>query len=284
MKWKIADMMDGLEEQNIELQDADVSAARVLARTREKLAQEASPRRRGLRRGALVAAACAVTILLGCAVGAALDWHGFALREELTQAERGRIYEELAYGTATEEVDREGNVTIRGREGEVIAEMTAEEYRAWEQEQEAMRLERAQAGSALLDITTMELAPSSITELNVAAGAIPEFMLGNGHMVLLRQETGGWQLEKGDQVTIHVEAVNEPCNFIFGMVRETVMVEEGTVFRSHLEDGQSVIHPEAQQPEWTFTIPEDGEYYFTMVYGSVSADEFVNGTLTVTEP
>lgn len=283
MKWKIEDMMDHYEEREIELEDAMVSAENVWTRTMEQVNAEAKPCRR-IRCGTLIAAVCAVTVLFACAVGAAMDWHGFAPRDTLTQADRERIYEELKYGTGTEEIDADGNVTIFDSKGDVIAEMTAEEYRKWTLEQEALQLERAQAGSDLLDISTMEPAPKSITELAVRDGAIPEFMLGNGHMVLLKQETGGWQLKAGDQVTLYVEAVNEPCNFAFGMVRDAAMVEESVVYRSHLEDGELILHPEAQQPTWTFTIPEDGEYYFTMEYFSVTADEFVNGTVTITAP
>lgn len=282
MNWNISDMMDHYEENDITLEDGGASAERVLGRTMEKVRQERRPRHIR-RRAALIAAACAVTVLLGCtAATAAIRWHGFALLDEVSKAEQADIIKTATTNLPTESVDADGTVTRCDGEGSVIDIMTAEEYREWEQAQMEAQDAAVIADTDLVDLSTFEVIPSSATELTVDGEAIPDMMLGNGALVVLKQaDDAGWALNAGDQVTLTVNGT-EPCNFFFGLVRDREVVDEHRVSRTLPDSFEE--DPTAATPACTFTIPENGTYYFVLEYGSIGVGTFTGNTITITRP
>ena len=281
VNWNISDMMDHYEENDILLEDGGASADRVLDRTMAKVRQAQRPRHIR-RRAVLIAAACAVTVLLGCTAAAAVTrWHGFALLDEVSKEEQAEIIRAATTNLPTESIDADGTVTRCDGQGNVIDVMTAEEYREWEQAQIKAQDAAVIASTDLVDLSTFEVIPSSATELTVEAGAIPDMMLGNGALVVLKQaNNAGWELQAGDQVTITVNGT-EPCNFFFGLVRDQEVVDEGRVSRTLPDSHEN--DPAAATPAHTFTIPENGTYYFVLEYGSIGVGTFTGNTITITQ-
>lgn len=282
VNWNISDMMDHYEENDIALEDHSTSAECVLNRTMAKVRQAQRPRHIR-RRAVLIAAACAVTVLLGCTAAAAVTrWHGFALLDEVSKEEQAEIIKAATTNLPTESVDADGTVTRCDGQGNVIDVMTAEEYREWEQAQIEAQDAAVIASTDLVDLSTFEVIPSSATELTVDGGTIPDMMLGNGALVVLKQaDDAGWELEAGDQVTLTVNGT-EPCNFFFGLVRDRKTVDEYRVSRTLPDSFEE--DPTAATPACTFTIPENGTYYFVLEYGSVGVGTFTDNTITITRP
>lgn len=99
------------------------------------------------------------------------------------------------------------------------------------------------------------------------AGAFADFLLGNGHMVLLHPAgEDGYALQAGDTVTISLEA-GEPCYLGFGLFRDGQFVQSETV--------------QATEHCYSFEISEDGLYCFIIEYLSVGADELTHGLLEI---
>ena len=99
------------------------------------------------------------------------------------------------------------------------------------------------------------------------AGTFEDFLLGNGHMVLLHPAgADGYALQAGDIVTLSLEA-DEPCYLSFGLFRDGRFVQAETV--------------RAAEHRHTFEISEDGIYCFTIEYLSVGVDELTHGLLEV---
>lgn len=278
MNWNISDMMDHYEETDITLEDSGVSAEHVLDRTMAKVRQANRPRHIR-RRAALIAAACAVTVLLGCTAAAAVTrWHGFALLDNLSEKEQQEFLQTATTNLPTESIGADGTITRYDGEGNVIGVMTAEEELAQIEAQDAAVI----ASTGLVDLSTFEVTPSSATELTVEGGAIPDMMMGNGALVVLKQaDDAGWGLEAGNQVTITLNGT-EPCNFFFGLVRDREVVDEYRVSRTLPDSFEE--DPAAVTPTCTFTIPEDGTYYFVLEYGSVGVGTFTGNTITITRP
>ena len=278
MNWNISDMMDHYEENDITLEDGGVSAERVLDRTMAKVRQANRPRHIR-RRAALIAAACAVTVLLGCTVAAAVTrWHGFALLDNLSEKEQQEFLQTATTNLPTESIGADGTITRYDGEGNVIGVMTAEEELAQIEAQDAAVI----ASTGLVDLSTFEVIPSSATELTVEDGRIPDMMLGNGALVVLKQaNNAGWELKEGDQVTITVNGA-EPCNFFFGLVHDREVVDEHRVSRTLPDSFEE--DPTAATPTAIFTIPEDGAYYYVLEYGSVGVGTFTGNTITITRP
>lgn len=282
MNWNISDMMDHYEENDIVLEDHSTSAERVLDRTMAKVRQEQRPRHIR-RRAVLIAAACAVTVLLGCtAAAAAIHWHGFALLDEVSKEEQAEIIRAATTNLPTESIDADGTVTRCDGQGNVIDIMTAEEYREWERAQIKAQDAAVIASTDLVDLSTFEVIPSSATELTVDGETIPDMMLGNGALVVLKQaDDDGWALNAGDQVTLTVNGT-EPCNFFFGLVRDRTIADEYRVDRTLPDSFEE--DPTAATPTCTFTIPENGTYYFVLEYRSISVGTFTGNTITITRP
>jgi len=275
-------MLDHYEENDIALEDGDASVDRVLERTMERVQQR--PRSR-TRRWAGIAAACAAVALLGCTAVAHIGgWNGFRLSSSLTKSERTEVLEAAKTGLAAESVDAAtGEVTLYDREGNVTAVMTQEEYAARQQQASENHTAELQASTSHLDISELfPICPNSITELEIGEdGAIPDILLGNGALVLLKQAgDAGWTLKAGDQVTISVHG-NAPCNFEFYLISGEQIVEETHISRTL--PGSFEEDPASADPTGTFTIPADGEYYFMLGYFSAAADEFTDGVVSIAQ-
>lgn len=223
------------------------------------------PKRRHI--SAKVIAAAAIVAAFGitaAAVSGANSW-GFADTSQLSAAEIEMLLEEVAAGRCTALVDKHGNVSYLC-DGEVRFTLSAVEARLYEDELRAARKQAVRASTDKLDVDTMELFPSSVTEIAVDEnGNFGNFMLSNGHTVLLCDSQGGcFELEEGNAVSILVTS-SEECYVRFGLVQNGNMAEE--------------VSLKAKKLNHSFTIPADGEYCFTLSYYSTDADNFTDGKL-----
>lgn len=278
VNWNISDMMDHYEENDITLEDGGVSAEHVLDRTMAKVRQAQRPRHIR-RRAALIAAVCAVTVLLGCtAAAAATHWRGFALLDGLSKKEQESFIETWSVDLPTESVDADGTVTRYDGQGNVIDVMSAEEYREWELARISEHDAEVIASTDLVDLSTFDVIPGSATELEVDGTSIPDMMLANGALVVLKQaDDAGWELKEGDQVTLTVNGT-EPCCFGFFLIRHKLTA--GSAYITSIENADKYT----ASPSWTFTIPDDGVYYFAMTYWSAGAGTFTDNTITIVRP
>lgn len=271
MKLNIREMLNGYVENDIEIRGKNVvSTDKIKEVTMDKII-ETKTKKRIFRPSVIIAAVCILTVLFGTtAMAYFLKWGGFALTNELSDEEIDQLLAEASTGTGTVSVsiDSDGNCTYYDENGNVLFVLTEEESREFDERLREEREEAVQISTELLDTDTMNITPNSITLISVDdEGIVPDFMLGNGHMVLLTNEDdSGWSFKSGDTVTIELES-NDECVVTFGMVKDTVMIEEGVI--------------KSEKPTWNFTISEYGEYYFTVLYASAAASSFTNGLITV---
>jgi len=214
---------------------------------------------------AKVIAAVAIVAALGITAAAVTNSWGFTDTSELSAAEIEALLEEAASGHYVELVDKHGNVSYL-YDGEVRFTLSAAEAQLYEAERRAARKQAVRESTDKLDVDTMELFPNSVTELAVDEnGEFGGFMLSNGNTVLLCDSEGrSFELEEGDVVSISVTS-SSACYARFGLVQNGKMVEE--------------VSLKAKELSHNFTIPADGEYYFTLSYYSTDADNFTDGKL-----
>lgn len=265
MKIRISDLMDEIEPRETAA-PSPVSHRAIAAATLRKIhggKRRTLPR---LSKLGLIAAIAAGALCVTAAGTAVLHWTGFARTENLNQADKESLLEQ-ATSTSTISEDQDGNVHYVDNQGNEIV-LTAEEAAAAEQ----ARLEAWEASilesTELVDLSTMEYLPGSVTELATdEAGQFDDFLLGNSHMVLLHPAgEAGYALRAGDTVTISLSATQK-CYLGFGLFRDGSFVESET------------IH--AQAHCYTYEIPSDGLYCFSIEYLSADADELTGGQLTV---
>ena len=269
MKKKISEMMDYLEGVPVNVQaDDDVSVEHIKARIREKM--HAAPARRRARRFPRMAVIAAILVLSLLGTGTAfayVKWGGFALTDGMSKAQkRALLADNRAYAEAL--VSADGTVHYLDAQGNEVLVLSAEEAARYEREKKAAREQAVQESTELLDVYTTTLVPSSVTELTTdVQGAFADFMLGNGHMVLLHPEgEEGYALQKGDVVTLSLTA-NDECILEFGMVRDGKAME--------------ITSDRAKEHAQAFTAPEDGSYCFYVMYYSADKSAFTDGRLTI---
>lgn len=268
MKMRISDLMDEIEPREVsDPSPAPVSHRAIAAATVRKIhggKRQALPR---LSKLGLIAAIVAGALCVTAAGAAVLRWTGFARTKALRQADKAALMEQ-ALSTSTESVDREGNVHYYDANGNEMLVLSAEEAAAYQQQRQAAQDQAVLKSTQLVDLSTLDSLPNSLTELTTdAAGAFEDFLLGNGHMVLLHPAgADGYALQAGDTVTISLEA-GEPCYLGFGLFRNGQFVQSETV--------------RAAEHCYSFEISEDGLYCFTIEYLSVGADELTHGLLEI---
>lgn len=265
---KISDLMDSAEPRAVELQvGKDIPLHAVKSATLHKIrAATHRPIPRLSKLGLIAAIVAGVLCVTAAGAASVLHWTGFAETEKLSGAEKASLLEQAA-STGTQEIDQDGNVHfIDGKGNEVV--LSAEEAAAAEKARQEARDRAVAESTALVDLTTMEFMPNSVTELATdETGSFNSFMLGNAHMVLLHPiGEDGYTLQAGDTVTISLEA-GQKCYLDFGLFQNGKFIDAETVH--------------AQDHCYTFEIAADGCYCFSIEYLSASADELTGGRLTV---
>lgn len=268
MKLRISDLMDYAEPRAVELQAGHIIPLQAIeTATLQKIrAAKHRPVSRLSKLG-LIAAIAAGALCVTAAATAVLHWTGFVPTKDLSQAEKLTLWNQAA-DTSTASIDRDGNVHYYDREGNEVLVLTAEEAAAAEQARREAWETSILDSTELVDFSTMEFLPNSVTELATdPAGRFDSFMLGNGHLVLLHPAgEAGYMLEAGDTVTISLKA-SQNCYLSFGLFR----------------DGQFIGAETTRSREHCYTVPisEDGCYCFSIVYCSADAGELTDGILTI---
>ena len=265
MKVRISDLVEHYPDANIDLKEHDNMDKSVVKRMTLQKVHASKPARR-LPKLAVIAAVLAACMLCTVTVFACVQWSGFALTDGLSRAQLRTLLKEDV-GTV-QRIDQDGTVHYLDAQGNELFALSEEEALQYERSRQEAREREVQASTDLLDVRTATLVPMSITELSPDVdGNIPDFALGNGHMLLLHpDDADGYVLKKGDIVCIRLDA-NDACILEFGMVRDAAVIESATA--------------KAQQHEHTFTIPKDGAYCFTLMYYSSDKSAFTNATLTI---
>lgn len=104
-----------------------------------------------------------------------------------------------------------------------------------------------------------DLIPHSILEVPGESGSYPKLIIPNGDMALLTQENGeGWRLAAGNSVTVSYKLYATEGNGT-------------TLLLGHVKDGiimENKLAKETFSGNYTFTVSEDGEYYFYLMGAS----------------
>lgn len=270
MKIKISDMLDHLDGELIETEEMEAASLnRIKEKTMDKIHKEEKKNHSwlGLTRKGLVAAGLAAALCVSAAAYVVVNWEGFARTDDLTDREITQLLEQAETGEL-ELVETDGTVHYYDQDGKEVLVLTSEEAAEYEQNRQKEHHQAVTDSTQLVDVTSMEFIPNSITELAANAdGSFPDFALGNGHAVLLHpQGANGYQLSAGDVVTLTMKT-DEPCCLSVGQFKDGVFIEEHTVNGEVLQD--------------TLTIQEDGLYVFSLIYASVTAGNFTDSSLTI---
>lgn len=263
MKIRISDMMDPWTDLPVPIQEeGNASAERIKEVTMRKIQEtRKTPAVRRPSRAGLLAAALAAALCVSAGAAAVLHWNGFARTGGMTDAEIAALLEEVQGLTASEYADADGTVHYQDGNGKELFTLSAQDAARYEREKEERARQSVLASTDLADLSTMEMLPASVAELTVdAAGAVPDFALGCGSMVLLHPEGAeGFSWSAGQSVTLRLTA-DRDCRLQFGLFRDGSFL-----------GGESVI---AQEQAYTFSIPEDGCYLVSVQYFSSDAGAF----------
>ena len=273
MKINISDMMDHTDCIPVEMQEKEIiSADRIKRETLEKIHRN-GPTARFI--GKIPKAGIAVALLALCisttaAAGVVMRWTGFAYTEGLSTAEKETLMENASSGYAEMINELDGSVHYLDENGNEILVLSAEEAADYESAKRKADQQAVQENTSLVDVSTLPLFPNGLTEMETGSdGQFADFMLGNGHMVLLHpKDEEGYRLNAGDVVTIQLEA-GDKCRLGFGVFQEGNFLSEDTLL--------------ATQHSYTFTAPEDGLYNFSVMYYSVAASIFTNCRIAINE-
>lgn len=261
-------MKDFFDDSRESLNTNTSSAERITVLTMEKINQANKPKRSISR---IVGIAAVIAIILTVSLGVYADriWSGFMNTKGMSEQEILEIIRTIERSGCFESTDSNGNTHYYDSYGNEIMVLSPSEVKQFEQLKEKERVEQCQAGAGdMLDVGTLELLPFSITPVATNKnGEFEDFLLSVGNMVLLHPKgDDGYQLKKGDTVIISLDASNA-CWLSFGVVRDGKMVDKSAT--------------KTQFHEFEYTIIEDGQYNFTLMYTSSDADNFINCSITI---
>lgn len=270
MKIKISDMMDDFDSIPIEIQEKDIASADQIKETvMKKIHKEASSNRvaRKISKVGIVAAVVAAVLCITAMAGF-IDWDGFSFTEGMNKVEKDTLIEKVAVMGCTESVDKDGTVHYFDNNGKEILVLSKKEAEKYEEERQRAKEQAVIQSTNLVDVSSMELIPRSITEIDVnTVGKFEDFALGNGSVILLHpDEKSGFNLKSGDLVTLKLEA-NDNCILEFGVFKDGTFIEAETV--------------KTLQHSYDFHIEEDGLYCFYIAYCSVNASYFTNCVMSI---
>ncbi|MCC8358201.1 MAG: hypothetical protein LJU34_10340 [Oscillospiraceae bacterium] len=270
MKIKISDMLDTTDGFDLELpEEGMVSAEKIKEVTMKKIHDTQGAARRGRRisKAGVAAIVAAAVLALSGAAYAVSQWTGFASTEGLTNRQIQALINSASQ-TSYQSEDRDGNVTYYDENGNEEFTLTAEEAVAYEQAMIEAKEQAVRDSTTLVDVDTMDMVPTGITELAVNEdGSFEDFIVSNGHMVIFYPEGNqGYDLKAGDTVTLTLPT-DEVCYMAYGMTQDGVATECAVV--------------QTAEQSYTFEIPEDGSYCFYIIYYSAGANSFTGGSITV---
>lgn len=282
MKIRISDIMDQIECTPVELSEQNgFSSRRVREKTLQKihnastkynLKEKFSRMRRIPKAVKIPKVGITIAVLVLCisttaTAGVIMKWNGFVYTGGLNRQEKEALMEEAgtAYaGAIVNEID--GSVHYLDENGNEIMVLSAAEAAEYEAARRNAKEQAVVESTSLIDAGALPLIPSGITEVETAEnGEFADFMLGNGHMILLHPVGGdSYRLSQGDTVTIMLEADGE-CRLEFRVY----------------QDGDSIGEEISltQQHCYQFTAVEDGLYNFSAMYYSAGANMFTNGSI-----
>ena len=274
MKINISDMMDHTDCIPVKMQEKEIiSTDRIKRETLKKIHSNAPTARLTgkIPKTGIAVALLALCISTTAAAGVVMRWTGFAYTEDLSTAEKETLMKDASTGYAGEMVNElDGSVHYLDENGNEILILSAEEAADYESAKRKADQQAVQESTSLVDVTTLPLFPNGLTEVETDSdGQFADFMLGNGHMILLHPDgADGYRLNAGDIVTIQLEA-NDKCGLGFDVFQEGSFLSEEVFL--------------AAQHSYTFTAPEDGLYNFSVMYYSVAASIFTNCRIIINE-
>ena len=274
MKINISDMMDHTDCIPVKMQEKEIiSTDRSKRETLKKIHSNAPTARLTgkIPKTGIAVALLALCISTTAAAGVVMRWTGFAYTEDLSTAEKETLMKDASTGYAGEMVNElDGSVHYLDENGNEILILSAEEAADYESAKRKADQQAVQESTSLVDVTTLPLFPNGLTEVETDSdGQFADFMLGNGHMILLHPDgADGYRLNAGDIVTIQLEA-NDKCGLGFDVFQEGSFLSEEVFL--------------AAQHSYTFTAPEDGLYNFSVMYYSVAASIFTNCRIIINE-
>ena len=220
------------------------------------------------KKAVLLVAAAFLILALGMAAYGAITWNGFALTGDLRKPTVDKMLEDYSAATSIGLIEPDGTVHYLDRQGNEIMVLTAEEAERYEREQREAREDAVRGSTTLIDADTLSVIPNSITELNTGAdGAIPDFALGNGHMVLFcGADKSCFSLEAGESMILTLTS-NDECFLVYYVFRDGVLLAEGndvSRMRSH---------------SFSYAVEESGSYCIGLMYASVTASNFTGGSI-----
>lgn len=274
MKLNISDMFDGTTDfaPDINAAERNKSGAapkHIKELTLQKIHNKDAGKikKRRLKKPVLAAILLAAALALCGSAYAYINWGGFALSGNLSNAEKESI-EVQASKISSATVDGDGNVTYFDENGNELMTLTPEEDEEYRSNLAKEREKAVQESTDKVDIDTFEYAPDGITELPTdEAGAFDEFMMGNGNAVIFYPENAdGYELKKGDIVTLNFKT-DEPIYIEFGYILDRSAHELATLADENFSAGME--------------IPEDGTYCFYIINVSSAVKEFTDGKITI---
>jgi len=167
-------------------------------------------------------------------------------------------------------IEPDGTVHYLDDQGHELMVLSAEEAAKYDAEIRQAQEQAVRESTDLIDVDSIGFIPKGITVVPVSKdGSFHDFALGNGYMVLLcAEEEKPFQLRKGDTVTIRLQA-NDECGMSFAVTLDGKEIERTSA--------------KAQDHHFAYVVPKDGEYCFTLMYGSVDASNFTNCSLIIEE-
>lgn len=237
-----------------------------------KLTSENGPakRRTAGKRIIVLAAVVVLLAVLGMAAYAAATLNGFSLTGGMSKRAVNQMLDDYSAATEMALVEPDGTTHYLDKQGNEIMVLTAEEAEKYEQEQREAWEDAVRRSTALVDVDSFSVIPRSITELEFdAEGTIPDFALGNGHMVILcGAEKTGCLLEAGDRIMLTMTS-NDECHLSYFVIRDGVVFSNGT------DEGRVRSHV------FSFEAAETGRYFIALIYSSVTASNLTGGRLSI---
>lgn len=271
LKVRISDMMDYINDDSVKIQEKEIASANRIKEATMKRIEKESPvanfKIRKISRVGMLVAVLALSMMFTGGVFAHLKWNGFANTSEMSKSEKEALLKnDVAF--VGEIIDPEGNVHYLDANGKEVMVLSKEEAAKYEKEKMEKMEQEVQESTELVDVHTLPLVPSGITEVKVDKnGQFDDFALGVGHMiVLLPEDTKDYSLKKGNSVTISLNA-DEECILQCGLIKDGKVIEE--------------THEKKQNHKYSFEITEDGKYNFYIMYYSAGKNIFTECMLDI---
>ena len=258
------------EEIGTMLDPAEIKELTMKKIREDRLEGAASHHRKYSRRFIGIVVAACLILVLGITAFAVNKWRGYADTDGLTQAEIESMLRQYTSLVSSQLIEPDGTVHYLDDQYNELMVLSAEDAAKYDAEIRQAREQAVRESTTLIDVDSIGFIPAGITVVSVLEdGSFHDFALGNGYMVLLcAEEEKPFQLREGDTVTIRLRA-NDECIMSFAVTLDGKEIERASA--------------KAQSHHFAYVVPADGEYCFTLMYGSVDASNFTNCSLIIEE-